>query len=69
MRADRQITQMLADGPSVVGVIPADHDKIQATISAEIWASRRDQANAMLRRELTRRLAASAESDHGDPGG
>jgi moderate conductance mechanosensitive channel len=66
MRADREISQLLADGPSVVGLIPVDHDKIQATISAEIWASRRDQANAMLKRELTRRLAGSAESDQPD---
>jgi len=56
IRADPAMREMLAGGPTAVGVEPMDRDKVRATVSAKVWASRRDQSEAALRRELSRRL-------------
>jgi len=56
MRSDPAIREMLAGGPTAVGIEPVDRDKVRATVSAKVWASRRDQSEAALRRELSRRL-------------
>jgi len=65
----------LATAAALVGVLgvwsapdvrgqPADDE---ATVSAQVWASRRDQSEAALRRELSRRLT-TLPSDGADGG-
>ena len=56
MRSDPAIRQILAGGPVAVGVEPVDRDNVRATVSATVWASRREESEAALRRELSRRL-------------
>jgi moderate conductance mechanosensitive channel len=68
MRSEPSIAQLLSDGPTVVGLEPVDGDRVLASISATVWASRRDRTEATLRRELSRRMAAHGEPD-GDGGG
>ncbi len=68
MRSEPSIAQLLSDGPTVVGLEPVDDDRVLASISATVWASRRDRTEATLRRELSRRMAAHGEPD-GDGGG
>ena len=68
MRSEPSIPQLLSDGPTVVGLEPVDGDRVLASISATVWASRRDRTEATLRRELSRRMAAHGEPD-GDGGG
>ena len=63
MREDAAIHKVLSAGPNAEGVAPSDNDRVQVTITAEIWASRHDQAEAMLRRELTRRLSMLSERE------
>ncbi|HEY1331017.1 MAG TPA: mechanosensitive ion channel family protein [Actinomycetota bacterium] len=63
MRAEPSIRQLVAGGPTVVGVEPVGDSTVQASISAEIWASRRQHIEATLRRELGVRLAARQEHD------
>jgi len=67
MRADRTLGAMLAGAPVAVGVEPLDRDKVRATVSAKVWASRRDQSEATLRRELSRRLT-TIPADGSDDG-
>jgi small conductance mechanosensitive channel len=68
MRSEPSIRQLLSEGPTVVGLEPVDGDRVLASISARVWASRRDRSEATLRRELSRRLAAHGEPD-GDGSG
>jgi len=67
MRTDPSLREMLVGGPTAVGIEPVDGDKVQATVSAQVWASRRDQSEAALRRELSRRLT-TLPSDGADGG-
>ena len=66
MHDEPAIRQLLADGPTVVGLEPVDGDRVVASITARVWASRRDRTETTLRRELSRRMAAHGEPDHGD---
>jgi moderate conductance mechanosensitive channel len=68
MRSEPSIAQLLSDGPTVVGLEPVEGDRVMASISATVWASRRDRTEATLRRELSRRMASHGEPD-GDGGG
>ena len=63
MRDEPSIQQLLSDGPTVVGLEPVDGDRVMASISATVWASRRDRTEATLRRELSRRMEARGETD------
>jgi small-conductance mechanosensitive channel len=63
MRTEPAIRQMLSEGPTVVGVEPVDGDRVLASISARVWASRRDRTEATLRRELSRRMEPHRETD------
>jgi small conductance mechanosensitive channel len=63
MRAEPAIRELLSDGPTVIGLEPVDDGRVLASISAKVWASRRDRTEATLRRELSRRMASHGESD------
>jgi len=68
MQAEPAIQQLLSEGPTVVGLEPVDDERVLASISAKVWASRRDRTEATLRRELSRRLAAHGEPDEDGDG-
>jgi small conductance mechanosensitive channel len=63
MRAEPGIRQMLSEGPTVVGLEPVDEGRVLASISAKVWASRRDRTEATLRRELSRRMEQHTDHD------
>jgi small conductance mechanosensitive channel len=63
MRDEPAIQQLVSEGPTVVGLEPVDGDRVLASISAKVWASRRDRTEATLRRELSRRMEAHGETD------
>jgi hypothetical protein len=62
MRDEPAIQQLVSEGPTVVGLEPVDGDRVLASISAKVWASRRDRTEAALRRELSRRMEAHGET-------
>jgi len=71
LRDDPAMREMLAGGPVAVGIEPVDRDLVRASVSAKVWASRRDQSEAALRRELSRRLTtipADGSDDSSGPG-
>lgn len=59
---DRSLERLLPSGVSVVGVEPTTTGDVLVTVGAEVWPSRRDQAEAAVRRRLARALAAGSHA-------